>query len=73
MGVCLHPQTCATIEQPRAATAMGRTLVVNGLLITGGAERGECREGKRTGTWKLSGANGWSMTERYMARGLVFE
>lgn len=52
---------------------MGRTLVVNGLLITGGAERGEYREGKIIGTWKLSGTNGWSMTERYMARGLVFE
>lgn len=36
-------------------------------------EIGEYREGKRTRTWELSGANGWSMTERYMARGPVFE
>ena len=36
-------------------------------------ERGEYRAGRRIGTWELSGANGWSMTERHMARGPVFE
>ena len=36
-------------------------------------ERGEYKAGKRTGTWELHGANGWSMTERYMTWEPTFE
>ncbi|MDE0489485.1 MAG: hypothetical protein F4013_07385 [Gammaproteobacteria bacterium] len=36
-------------------------------------EQGEYREGRRIGPWEISGPGGWSITERYMTRGPIFE
>lgn len=36
-------------------------------------EQGEYRKGQRIGNWEISGPSGWSITERYITRGPIFE